>query len=138
MAANASFTESDVKGLSVNSEDELLKSSMETVVSTTVAFVSAISDPSSYLPNNDLYPIQYSVPTFVLFALFYIAAKAIELLLARASTEYNTLAFENKRNTVTCKLNICIDICNITVTMSLRYRRFKYNRNHSGTWLPAS
>ena len=46
----------------------------------------------------------------LLFSILYLAAKAVELILARASVEYSNLSFSNKRNTVTCEtsLHVCM------------------------------
>ena len=46
----------------------------------------------------------------LLFSFLYLAAKAVELILVRASVEYSKLSFSNQRNTVTCEtsLHVCM------------------------------
>ncbi|GAW08269.1 secreted protein [Lentinula edodes] len=85
LSYNSSYNAADMKGISENGVQQLVKVQTQAITMTTVAF--------------------YPVPTVLYTLVLYMMAKFTEFILSRFSVQYDEMSFENKRNTVTYVLD---------------------------------
>ncbi|KAJ3774162.1 hypothetical protein FB446DRAFT_491120 [Lentinula raphanica] len=90
LSYNSSYNSADMKGITDNGVQQLVKVQTQSVSMTTVAF--------------------YPVPTVIYTLVLYMMAKATEFSLYVFSEQYRQMSFENKRNTVTYILDTIITL----------------------------